>query len=158
MLYERYYQSIDFDGYPNLSTCLFDNRQDKQLYNTWTITILDKGVPFAKAFIDLGEKSVMAEINFYDPAYAAYSPSKFLILKTIDFMREKGYIWYYPGYIVVDRPKFLYKLFLGKESAEYYHPDTKTWNAYCESILEPEEKTEDEKVKLLNSYFRLLKD
>lgn len=155
-LYNRYYQAIDFPGYPDLNSCLFDNQENKNIYNTWTITVFDKGVPCAKAFIDLGEKAVMAEINFYDPAYACYSPSKFLILKTIDFMRDHGYEWYYPGYIVVNRPKFNYKLFLGKEAAEYYHPDTETWQLFCESILLPEKRTEEEEDRLLDLYFRLM--
>jgi arginyl-tRNA--protein-N-Asp/Glu arginylyltransferase len=152
-LYKLYFESIDFEGYENLSTCLFDNKEDIGLFNTWSISLYDKGKLFAKALIDLGEKAVLAKVNFYDPAYAAYSPSKYLILKTIDFMREQGYEYYYPGYLVVNRPKFLYKLFLGKESAQYYHPDTETWKPYCDSILLPEVRTEEEEDLLKDVYF-----
>jgi arginyl-tRNA--protein-N-Asp/Glu arginylyltransferase len=80
----------------------------------------------------------MAKVNFYDPAYESYSPGKFLILKTLEFMREKGYEWYYPGYIIVDRPCFNYKLFLGKESAQYYCPDDEVWKPYNDKIMERE--------------------
>ena len=156
-LYKLYFESIDFEGYYNLNTCLFDNKEDIGLFNTWSISVYDNGRLIAKALIDLGEKAVMAKVNFYDPAYAAYSPSKFLILKTIDFMREYGYEFYYPGYLVIDRPKFLYKLFLGKESAQYYHPDTKTWKPYCDSVLLPEVRTDEEEDLLKDVYFRFFR-
>ena len=156
-LYSRYYQFIDFDGYSSLASCLFDEKEDKKLFNTYTITVLDGANQIAKAYIDLGEKAVLAKVNFYDPDYAKYSLGKFLILKTIEFMRKNDYEWYYPGYIVVDRPKFLYKLFLGKESAEYYHPDSETWKRYCDSILLPEQRTEEEEHLLRNVYFRFFR-
>ena len=118
---------------------------------------MDGANQIAKAYIDLGEKAVLAKVNFYDPDYAKYSLGKFLILKTIEFMRKNDYEWYYPGYIVVDRPKFLYKLFLGKESAEYYHPDSETWKRYCDSILLPEQRTEEDEHLLRNVYFRFFR-
>ncbi|MFM7770909.1 MAG: hypothetical protein ACKO8Q_10170 [Bacteroidota bacterium] len=46
------------------------------------------------------------------------------------------------------RPKFDYKLFLGKESAEFYNPDLENWLPYSDSIMEPETRTEEEQ-KLL---------
>ena len=156
-LYKLYFDSINFEGYENLSTCLFDNKEDIGLFNTWSISLYDKGKLFAKAFIDLGEKAVMAKVNFYDPTYSSFSPSKYLILKTIDFMHQHGYEWYYPGYIVVNRPKFLYKLFLGKESAQYYHPDTESWHPYNDDILLPEVRTPEEEDLLTNLYFRLFR-
>jgi arginyl-tRNA--protein-N-Asp/Glu arginylyltransferase len=155
-LYNRYFQYIDFKGYKNLCESLFDNKENIGLFNTWSISVYDDGKLFAKALIDLGEKAVMAKINFYDPAYAFYSPSKYLILKTIDFMRDNGYQYYYPGYIVVRRPKFLYKLFLGKESAQYYNPDTESWHPYNDLILLPEVSTEEEGL-LKNVYFRFFR-
>jgi arginyl-tRNA--protein-N-Asp/Glu arginylyltransferase len=156
-LYKLYFESIDFKGYENLSKSLFDNKEDIDLFNTWSISVYDNGKLFAKALIDLGEKAVMAKINFYDPAYAFYSPSKYLILQTIDFMREHGYEYYYPGYLVIERPKFLYKLFLGKESAQYYHPDTESWCPYNDTIILPEVRTDEEEDLLKNVYFRFFR-
>ena len=75
------------------------------------------------------------------------------MLKTPEFMRDNALIWYYPGYVIVGRPKFDYKLFLGKESTEYYDPETETWKPYTDEILKPELRTEDGEHLLYNVYF-----
>ena len=124
LLYDRYYEWIQFDGYISLDRCLY------------------------------GEKAIMAKVNFFDPDYAKYSPGKFIMLKSIDFLREKGFEWYYPGYVIVNRPKFDYKLFIGKESAEYYDPEIEKWKPYDDAILRPEILTEEEKSLLEDVYFR----
>ena len=76
------------------------------------------------------------------------------MLKSIDFMQQNGFEWYYPGYIIVNRPKFNYKLFLGRESAEYYDPETEKWNPYDDKIMIREIRTEEEKRLLEDVYFR----
>ena len=46
--------------------------------------------------------------------------------------------WYYPGYIVVGKPKLDYKLFLGKDLAQYYDYETQSWLTYTDDILAEE--------------------
>ena len=57
-------------------------------------------------------------------------------------------------HLIVNRPKFDYKLFLGKESAEYYDPETEIWKSYDDVIMSPEIITEEEKRLLEDVYFR----
>lgn len=156
-LYKKYYQWISFDGYPTLTSCLYGDGLNKNIFNSWSISVSDKGKFIAKGIIDLGEKAIMAKVNFFDPAYERYSLGKYLMLKSIDFMLENGYKWYYPGYIIVNRPKFDYKLFLGKESAEYYNPDIENWKAYDDDIMIPENRNEEEENLLSNVYFRFFR-
>jgi arginyl-tRNA--protein-N-Asp/Glu arginylyltransferase len=154
LLYDRYYEWIQFDGYISLDRCLYGEKENKKIFNSWSISVLDQGKVIAKGIIDLGEKAIMAKVNFFDPDYAKYSPGKFIMLKSIDFLREKEFKWYYPGYVIVNRPKFDYKLFIGKESAEYYDPEIEKWKPYDDAILRPEILTEDEKSLLEDVYFR----
>ena len=154
LLYDRYYEWIQFDGYISLDRCLYGEKENKNLFNSWSINVLDKDKVIAKGIIDLGQKAIMAKVNFFDPEYTKYSLGKFLMLKSIDFMQQNGFEWYYPGYIIVNRPKFNYKLFLGRESAEYYDPETEKWNPYDDKIMIREIRTEEEKRLLEDVYFR----
>jgi hypothetical protein len=72
-------------------------------------------------------------------------------------MREKGFEWYYPGYLLVNRPRFNYKLFLGKSSAEYYDPETETWKPYHDDLLIPEVLSDEERRLLYDVYFRFFR-
>lgn len=153
VLYKQYCEWISFDGYSSLESCLFGDVPPKNLFNSWSILIADKGKVIAKGIIDLGEKAIMAKVNFFNPEYTRYSLGKFLMLKSMDFMRENGFEWYYPGYVIVNRPKFDYKLFLGKESAEYYDPDAENWKPYDDTIMIPEIRSTEEEHLLKDVYF-----
>ena len=150
-LFTLYSASTDFDGYSSLARCLYgtDEAQEGSLFDTRMISVYDKDKLVARGLFDVGTKAVMGKINYFDPAYKSFSPSKFMILKIIEYMHQKDWEWFYPGYIIVDRPKFDYKLFLGKESAQYYNPDTETWILFSDSIMQPETRTEDEQKLLI---------
>lgn len=156
-LYRLYREWIRFDAYDDLAQSLYGNEDNKNIFNSWSIAIRDEGKLIARGIIDLGATALMAKINFFDPAYASYSPGKYLMLKSLDFMRTKGLKWYYPGYIIVDRPKFDYKLFLGEESAEYYDPETEAWKPYHPDIMKTEIRTEEEQDLLEDVYFRIFR-
>lgn len=153
-LYETYKVGIKFQTNSSLHDNLYRDESDKQIFNTWTINVYDQQKLIYKGIIDLGEKAVLAKVNFYDHNYKKYSPGKFMILKTIEFMKEQGFEWYYPGYIIVDRPSLNYKLFLGKGFAQYYDPDKDYWNPYNDSILQEEEVTREEYNFIHNVVFR----
>lgn len=150
-LFTIYSASTDFDGYSTLSRCLYgtDEPQEHSLFDTRMVSVYDGNKLVARGLFDVGSKTVMGKINYFDPAYRAYSPSKFMILKIIEYMGKKDWEWFYPGYIIVGRPKFDYKLFLGKDSAQYFDPDRENWFSYAESIMQPENRTEDEQRQLV---------
>ena len=157
LLYKKYISSVDFDGYETLQQSLYNNEENKNIFNSWSVAVRHNNQLIARGIIDLGETSVLAKLNFFDPEYKKYSMGKFLMLKTLEFMQERGLEWYYPGYIIVGRPKFDYKLFLGKDSAEYYDPEIEAWRKYSDEIMKPEVRTEEEKNLLENVYFRFFR-
>jgi arginyl-tRNA--protein-N-Asp/Glu arginylyltransferase len=54
---------------------------------------------------------------------------------TLDYLKDEGIPYYYPGYVVQDVAKMNYKLFLGPEIAEYFAPETMGWKKFNEEIL-----------------------
>jgi arginine-tRNA-protein transferase len=153
-LYARYRSWIDFDGYDSLSKCLYNDEDNLCLFDTWAVSVRDGERLIAKGLMDLGANAVMAKVSFYDPEYIRFSPGKLLMLLEVQFMREQGFQWYYPGYVIVGRPKFDYKLFLGRETAEYFDPETENWKPFCNQIMEPEIRTADEEIELIQLFIK----
>jgi len=142
-LYRAYRDSIDFDGYPSLQDALYEHGADTSIYRSQSISIYDGEKLIAFGIFDLGEKSAASQIHCYDPAYASFSLGKYLVLLTLDHLKSLGYEWYYPGYVFAGNPKMNYKLFAGKEAAEYFDPDSGEWQAFVEELLEDEPYSEE---------------
>jgi len=136
-LYDKYRAYIDFDGYDSLKAFLYGRNKCENKYNTFVIRIKDKGRLIAVGLFDKGLYSAASGIHFYDPDYAKFSLGKLMILETIEFMKANNLKWYYPGYIVVGRPKLDYKLFLGKDIAQYFDYESKSWLKFKDEILIP---------------------
>jgi arginine-tRNA-protein transferase len=135
-LHARYRASIDFDGANSIDECLFGERKEGQsIYNTKCISVFDGDQLVAAGYFDLGDSAAASILHFFDPQYARYSLGKFLILLTIEYLNDQGYEYYYPGYVVEGLPKMDYKLFLGREQAEYFDPETVSWKKFDERIL-----------------------
>jgi leucyl-tRNA---protein transferase len=135
-LHMKYRASIDFDGAWSIKDCLFgEEEKDNNIYNTKCISIFDGDKLIAGGYFDLGDQAAASILHFFDPDYNRYSLGKYLILLTIDYLKLKRYEFYYPGYVVEGHSKMDYKLFLGKEQAQYFDPETVTWKYFQESIL-----------------------
>ena len=143
-LYDIYRSDIDFDGYESLNEYLYGGEKMSSKYNTYAIRIKDNSKLIAVGLFDKGLDSVASGIHFYDHSYSKYSLGKLLILKTVEFLKENNMQWYYPGYIVVGKPKLDYKLFLGKDKAQYFDYESKSWLGYKDEILIPESYTLDD--------------
>lgn len=157
-LYCTYRASIDFDGYPTLQDALFDRTADATIYNSQSISVYDGEKLIAFGILDLGEKSASSQIHCYDPAYASYSLGKYLILLTLDHLKSLGHDWYYPGYVFAGNPKMNYKLFAGKEAAEYFDPETGEWQAFVEELLDDEPYSEEIIVQVSEKMFGRTKE
>jgi arginine-tRNA-protein transferase len=104
-------------------------------YDTRTIRVYDGKKPVAIAIFDVGKDAVASILHFYNPGYARFSPGKYLMLLTLDYMRAHGYSLYYPGYVVSRKPMFDYKLFLGKEAAYFYDRPSNDWLPFRDELL-----------------------
>ncbi len=135
-LHQHYYAAIEFEGASSIEECLFGEEIiERNIYNTKCISIFDQDRLIAGGYFDVGEKGAASILHFFDPQFKKYSLGKYLILLTIDYLKQNHYQWYYPGYVVEGNSKMDYKLFLGKEQAQYFDPESITWKYFQESIL-----------------------
>jgi leucyl-tRNA---protein transferase len=125
-LYSLYRATIDFDAPLTVESFLLDGAIGS-IYDTQLIEIRDAGRLIAAGIFDNGDNSIAGIMNFFDPAYKAKSPGKFLMLLKINYAIESGKQYYYPGYIAGGFAKFDYKLFPDPAAAEIYDPHREEW-------------------------------
>jgi arginine-tRNA-protein transferase len=135
-LYSRYRASIDFDGASTIEECLFgEEGPSRNIFKTKCISVFDNEQLVAGGYFDVGEKAAASILHFFDPLYKKNSLGKYLILLTIYYLKSNGFEYYYPGYVVEGNSKMDYKLFLGKEQAQYFDPETSSWKYFEDTIL-----------------------
>jgi arginine-tRNA-protein transferase len=152
LLYNRYLESVPFDGYSSIHDALYYDG-DESIYNTYALQIWDRERLVGMGIFDTGKKSGSSILHFYDPEYARFSLGKYLILLTMDELRARGCSWYYPGYVVTDVPRFDYKLFLGRDVAEYFDPGSQTWKPWNDDVLRSVSYTEEEWSAYFSDFF-----
>jgi arginyl-tRNA--protein-N-Asp/Glu arginylyltransferase len=139
-LYEIYFKNIDFDASSTASGFLFGtdlfHEQQPNVFDSWMIELRDGEKLIAVGVFDLGQHSMSGILNFYHPDYKRFSPGRFLILKKMELAIHSELDWYYPGYIGYNFPKFDYKLFPGKETAEILDPFLRQWQVYSAESVE----------------------
>lgn len=152
-LFATYRSSIDFDGAESIAHALFgDEPLAQNIYATKVISIYDGDRLIAGGYFDLGEEAGASILHFFDPTFRRTSLGRYMMLLTLDFLRENGCNYYYPGYVVSGKPKMNYKLFLGKDVAQYYEPATGMWLPFAESILQPQRLTEADKLQIVLAF------
>lgn len=149
-LYSQYRGSIEFNGPLSIQQCLCDDEDARRnLFGTQCISVFDEGKLIAGGYFDLGDRSAASILHFFDPAYKRYSPGRYLMLLTVDYLKTCGYEFYYPGYVIAGNPKMDYKLFLGKGAAQYFDPEIGTWMPFQDRILNAEEYSDRDKWKVM---------
>jgi arginine-tRNA-protein transferase len=133
-LYRLYKASISFEPAESVQSWLFE-RQPYNIYDTYLVEIRDGDLLIAAGVFDEGQNAIAGILNFYHPAYKKYSLGKYLMLLKLEHALSTGKKWYYPGYIVKDYPKFDYKLFIDKGSAEIFLPGKDQWYTYDKDLL-----------------------
>lgn len=135
-LHLRYRASIDFNGANSIEESLFGGvYSGLNIFNTKCISVFEGNKLIAGGYFDLGSESAASILHFFDPKYKNYGLGKYLILGTTDYLKSMGYTWYYPGYVVEGLSKMNYKLFLGKEKAQYFDAEFTLWKDFDERIL-----------------------
>ena len=155
-LYKRYLSSIDFNRSSRIEDIIGYEKAEEAVFNSKTISVFDGSKLIASGIFYLGGTYGTSILHFFDPEYKEYSLGKYMILLTIDYLKQLNYPIYSPGYIVNNFPKFDYKLFIGKEAASVFHTDTQRWKKFEESILVPliynREET-NEIISEINAFF-----
>ena len=125
-LFQKYRSSLPPGRAGDLHSFLIGN-SPYLIFNSMVIKMYDNKNLIGAGVFDLGKKSAAGISSFYDPGYRKFSIGRYLIYKKIEFCRQKGFDYFYPGYFVPGIKAFDYKLEIGKESLEYYEMDKKEW-------------------------------
>jgi arginine-tRNA-protein transferase len=126
-LYARYRETLPFTVSESLHQLLLGKGDDPSIYTTYEITLHDGERLVACGFFDLGGNSAEGVVSFYDPEYKKYSPGKYLIYSKIQYCKDLGLQYFYPGYVVPGNPRFDYKLSMGKEAMQFLQLSTDAW-------------------------------
>jgi arginyl-tRNA--protein-N-Asp/Glu arginylyltransferase len=155
-LYARHQMSRGFEGLPSLRSSLFYEGRGS-LFDTMAIRVRDGGRLVALALFDVGLESGASILHIHDPDYRRHSLGKYLMLLTVDWLKESGYGFYYPGSIVSGNPRLDYKLFLGPEVARCFDRGTGAWLPFHWGLLQPESYTEED-VERFSTYVSISTD
>jgi len=86
----------------------------KEGNGTLQLDVYDNENLVASSFFDIGKNAAASIHCVYDQQYAQYSLGIYTMLKEMEYLKENGIRYYYPGY-VLDRPScFDYKLSFGQ--------------------------------------------
>jgi arginyl-tRNA--protein-N-Asp/Glu arginylyltransferase len=127
LLYARYRESLPFTVSETLQHLLFGKGDNSSIYTTYEVTLYDQGKLIGCGFFDLGGESSQGIVSFYDPEYKKFSPGKYLIYSKIQFCKELGLKYFYPGYFVPGNPYFDYKLNIASAALQFLHLGSNTW-------------------------------
>ena len=125
-LYALYRASVDFDAPDSVTTWLL-NGASQTVFDTYAIEIRDGDQLIAVGIFDNGARSIAGIMNFYHPAYRKHSLGKYLMLQKIRHAQRQGKLYYYPGYLVSNYPKFDYKLFPCEAATEVFDDSNARW-------------------------------
>jgi arginyl-tRNA--protein-N-Asp/Glu arginylyltransferase len=82
-------------------------------------------------YLDIGQTATSAVYAMFDPAQATRSLGVLMILRSIDFSRQRGYRYYYPGYAYREPSAYDYKKrFIGLEYLNW----TAGWKPYVKEL------------------------
>lgn len=97
------------------------------VFDTRELRVYDGKELIAVSYFDLGGQSAASLLALYDHNYKAYSLGLYTMLKEVEILQNKGFRWYYPGYVLDKESSFDYKLQLGE--FEYYNHNQR-WVPY----------------------------
>lgn len=129
-LYQRYAANFNGRLSPTISDSLEDYNSHTGIFNTWETTIRDKvsGKLVGVSYFDLGDNSAASILGIYDPLLSTFSLGYYTMLLEMEFCRERGLEFFYPGYVVPGYQRFDYKLRLG--SNDYFDLRSEQWIPY----------------------------
>lgn len=126
-LFQRYKEQ--FKG--KLSATLRDSLLDGQhhtIFDTFEVNVYDGERLVAFSFFDLGNDSIASIKGVYDHDYSAHSLGFYTMLEEIQFGKDLGFQFYYPGYFVPGNDRFDYKLRMGgKEDVQFFDLRSQSW-------------------------------
>lgn len=134
LLYQEYLSSKP-KGFPESLENILYGEYSENIFNSRLINVYDRDQLVASGFFDLGERSAEGIVNFYNPAYAKHRLGKYLYLYAMEWCKQAGMEYFYPGYFVPGNSRFDYKISFHQSSLEFYVAATKSWLPF--SVFDP---------------------
>ncbi len=125
-LFAQYRTSVSFEASSSLYHLLYGKRA-MNIYDTYEVNLFDNDKLIACGYFDLGSGSAAGITSFYDPAYKKFSLGKYLIYLKMEFCKQLGYQYFYPGYFVPGYSFFDYKLSIGTRSLQFLELASAQW-------------------------------
>jgi leucyl-tRNA---protein transferase len=94
-------------------------------FDTYEVAVFDGDQLVAVSFFDLGHNSMMSVLGLYDQSYSKYSLGIYTMLVELQYGKDTGRQWYYPGYVHEIPSLYDYKLKLGR--CQVFDWDTSRW-------------------------------
>ncbi len=136
-LYAVYKTSINFQSAPSVHYWLYgDGSSSFDAFRTELIEIRDGNKLIAVGITDWGANSYAGIMNFFDPDYKRYSLGKYLMSLKIKIGKKRNFDWYYPGYIIYQKPQLDYKLSFEKDAVEVFIPERDSWLLYDKKLID----------------------
>jgi len=125
-LFARYRESLPIEVAPSLEDLLI-GYETSTIFDSWEVRLFDGEALVAAGIFDLGTRGAAGITSFYEPDYKKHSLGKYLIYLKMEFCRDRGIEWFYPGYFVPGRPRFDYKLEIAADQLEYLDLASGSW-------------------------------
>ncbi len=126
VLFQKYRYSLAFEPARFLESILMSD-EGEEIFNTYDVCIYKENKLIACGIFDLGFLSAEGIVSFFDPEYKKYSLGKLLVLHKLQYCKDQGFHWFYPGYIAPGHKRFDYKLDIAKENSEYFDLSEDRW-------------------------------
>jgi leucyl-tRNA---protein transferase len=135
ILFNKYKNHVPFDAAPSLTHLLYDDKFSN-VFDSYEVNIYDNRKLIACGIFDLGNDASTGITCFYDPDYQKHSLGKYLMFLKMDFSKNQGMSYFYPGYFAPNYPIFDYKLNLAKPYLEFLELATNQWKSFQEYVYE----------------------
>lgn len=99
--------------------------EGRNIFSTYECNIYLNEELVAFSFFDIGETSAYSKAGIYDPQQHLHSLGLFSMYLEIEWCKEKGLEYYYPGYISPDNTLFDYKKRVG--ALEFWNMPCRKW-------------------------------
>jgi len=127
-LYSLYRESIAFEPSESLQELLYGNaRTSDNIFDTYEVNVFDGDTLIGIGYFDKGATCAEGISSFYHPAYRKYSVGKYIMFAKIDYCRQLGLRYFYPGYLVPNYPPFEYKREIGRPTLEFLALSNEKW-------------------------------
>jgi arginine-tRNA-protein transferase len=141
-LYQRYLTTTDGARARTLRHFLFDEGEDRGLFQTHEVRVCDGDRLVAFSYFDAGQTSLQSLIGVYDPDFARYGLGLYTMLREVRFGVDTRRRFFYAGYVLPGEPRMDYKLRTG---AIWFLDDRegvwKPWSEYTpQSYVPPVER------------------